>query len=119
MRKICEQCLAAFIDRTPNHLRIYCDKHSTRSAKHLRNRRRIKELIFKILGGKKCRRCGFSDIRALQLDHVKGNGAAERRKFGVNWEGFYRFVLKHPEWYQILCANCNWIKRFENGEDGK
>jgi hypothetical protein len=21
--------------------------------------------------------------------------------------------------YQLLCANCNWIKRFENGEHGR
>jgi hypothetical protein len=25
-------------------------------------------------------------------------------------------VLKEIDRYQLLCANCNWIKRFENNE---
>ena len=73
--------------------------------------------------GDKCVRCGFNDPRALQLDHINGNGAADRRgRRGWNlWER-YRFIRDKPEearaQLQLLCANCNCIKRVENGEHG-
>lgn len=67
------------------------------------------------LGGK-CKRCGFADERALQIDHVHGDGNQERRE---NRQGkYYRKVIEAISTgkYQLLCANCNWIKRHENGE---
>jgi len=71
--------------------------------------------------GKVCRRCGFSDIRALQIDHVADNGAEERKSLGgQNFSGhrFYRWlkVQGWPEGYQTLCANCNAIKCVEARE---
>ena len=66
--------------------------------------------------GKKCVRCGFKDPRALQIDHVKGNGAQERRE--LKKQEFYEKVLTDTKGeYQLLCANCNLIKRIENHED--
>jgi hypothetical protein len=68
------------------------------------------------LGGK-CITCGFNDIRALQIDHVKGGGVREHRKLGAN--AVYRLVLLDTKGlFQCLCANCNWIKRRENNENG-
>src|SRR5687768_12623878 len=64
--------------------------------------------------GKKCGRCGFDDVRALQIDHVHGGGTKEVQ--GQNRIFVYRRALKNPEDYQLLCANCNWIKRDENQE---
>jgi RNase P subunit RPR2 len=29
---------------------------------------------------------------------------------------YYKLVAQTPSRYQVLCANCNWIKRFEMGE---
>ena len=62
--------------------------------------------------GCKCNRCGFSDARALQIDHVDGGGTHARitLKQRLNW------IVKnnYPENLQILCANCNCIKRMEN-----
>lgn len=61
---------------------------------------------------------GCIDSRCLQIDHVKSNGA-ELRKNASEWGTvFYRKVLKTipGEEYQLLCANCNWIKRAEKGE---
>lgn len=65
--------------------------------------------------GGKCVKCGFSDWRALQFDHVNGNGSTMNKKLGS-----YRnkYIRKHPKQYQLLCANCNWIKRFERHEYG-
>lgn len=69
--------------------------------------------IIKFLGGV-CVRCGFSDYRALQIDHKHGGGIHEHR--ALHRSAFYKRVREHPEDYQILCANCNWIKRWEENE---
>ena len=69
-----------------------------------------------ILGGR-CKRCGFDDIRALQIDHINGGGSKEIKEIGG-----YKIYLKiistknKDKDYQVLCANCNWIKRYENKE---
>lgn len=87
----------------------------------------IRMEIIHILGNK-CIHCGFSDWRALQIDHVKGHGAEHRRKYnshtfyhggGCNPQ-YYSFILRQIKLgskdFQLLCANCNWIKRYENNE---
>lgn len=67
--------------------------------------------------GNKCNKCGFTDIRALQIDHVFGNGKQEKKAIKNQWNKFYKEVLKdNTGKYQCLCANCNWIKKSENKE---
>ena len=61
--------------------------------------------------GNKCCKCGFADWRALQLDHKNGGGFKDVRSIARS-----RDVLRHPEKYQLLCANCNWIKKHEQKE---
>lgn len=63
--------------------------------------------------GNKCVRCGFSDLRAIQIDHVFGGGSQESRQGYVK---MYRKILNNSDGYQLLCANCNAIKRLENNE---
>lgn len=71
------------------------------------------------LGGK-CVRCGYSDIRALQIDHVNGGGCEELRLRGYDSHGYHKRVIEDTTGkYQLLCANCNWIKRYENKETRK
>lgn len=66
--------------------------------------------------GRKCVRCSFSDERALQVDHINGGGNKQRKT--LRWREMYREVLNSEpgKKYQLLCANCNWIKREENKE---
>ena len=81
-------------------------------------RARVKKAVYALLGDV-CVQCGFSDARALNIDHVNGGGSKEGSAIGT--DGIYRKILKmeHPEnEYQILCCNCNWIKRHEHGEVG-
>ena len=67
--------------------------------------------------GPVCVGCGFFDIRALNIDHVNGGGKKEARSFGGS---YYKKIRKKLEAgskdYQVLCANCNQIKRTENAE---
>ena len=81
---------------------------------------RVKRQLFD-LWGNKCKRCGFSDKRALQIDHIKGGGTQERREKKITtsqsfWAIVIKSVLEKENKYQLLCANCNWIKRVENKE---
>lgn len=86
-----------------------------------RYRDKLRKSIFNILGFK-CIKCGFSDIRALQIDHINGGGAKEQKTMNGN-KGVYRYYRDHPKEtkkkLQILCANCNWIKRHVNNENRK
>lgn len=61
-----------------------------------------------------CVGCGFSDDRALSLDHIDGGGRKET-KGGVS---FYCHLRNnnYPEGYQTLCMNCQFIKRVEKKE---
>lgn len=79
----------------------------SREAKH-----RLRQRLFDVYGTK-CVRCGFDDVRALTLDHVNNNGAAERAQLGER--GVYRRALL-PECradYRMLCMNCQFITRHE------
>lgn len=70
----------------------------------------VRERLLAMLGGK-CIECGYSDYRALQVDHINGGGTAERKsKRGTS---YYYHIIKRINSvdYQVLCANCNVIKR--------
>lgn len=78
----------------------------------------LREQVFDKLGHA-CARCQFSDKRALQIDHVFGGGNQEHSEIS-NPQKFLRKVLGDTQGlYQILCANCNWIKRAEQREERK
>lgn len=70
--------------------------------------------------GNKCVRCKNEDSRVLCIDHVNGGGSAERKKFGGNYYTAVRKkVLEGSTDYQLLCANCNLIKKLESKEGRK
>lgn len=76
-----------------------------------------KRKVYDLLG-RECVHCGFDDVRALQIDHINGGGTKDRK--GMSGLQFLNHVISiNGKGYQILCANCNWIKRYENGENKK
>lgn len=77
--------------------------------------RKLREQIFDLLG-RQCRNCDFADVRALQFDHLNGDGA-EHRKVRSGTANL-KWILENLEQMQVLCCNCNWIKRVENNEIG-
>src|SRR6267154_5684723 len=74
---------------------------------------RIRKAAIEFLGGN-CTQCGFSDVRALQIDHINGGGAVERRTKIKNNFSLVKDVFSSSGKYQLLCANCNVIKRVVN-----
>jgi hypothetical protein len=83
--------------------------------------KKLRQACLEILGGK-CAKCGFDDPRALQVDHSQGGGTEERARVNKNGKKYlqgvvtYRNVVGGKHGYQLLCANCNWIKKAEMGE---
>ncbi len=90
----------------------YYLKNKVKWKSYDKNRRiRCRRAVIELLGGK-CIICGFMDIRALQVDHVLGGGNKDRKTTG-RFTSFYilKELLNKSEKYQLLCANCNWIKK--------
>ncbi len=61
---------------------------------------------------------GCKNRLALQIDHVYDDGCLDRRTLKQSvayWTRVLRDVLSGSDRYQILCANCNWLKRYANG----
>lgn len=83
---------------------------------------RVRFKIIDLLGGK-CILCGFNDWRALQVDHKNGGGCKDRKNIAHSPSALQKKILESIERgedkYQLLCANCNWIKRYENYELNK
>lgn len=113
-------------EEKPIIFKKYLAKKRIDNRERGRNRYRIRRREILGLLGNKCVRCGFSDPRALQIDHVNGGGIGERRKF-FNSSGrlvyyqYLQYILEKikagSKDYQLLCANCNWIKRAEMREN--
>lgn len=76
--------------------------------------------MFARLGGAICVQCGFSDVRALQFDHIDGGGRQHRLSL-PSGTAYYRALKGMSDvdlrrMFQVLCANCNAIKREEREE---
>ena len=94
-------------------------KDSRREFNTRRNREKWRELKNKIFDkyGGKCVKCGIDDFRVLQIDHVNGGGRQEFKQYTTGYYQYYKRVLSDDTGkYQLLCANCNWIKRWEEVE---
>ncbi len=94
-----------------NHRYCQTNKGKAAGTRFQRDRR---QRVIAALGGK-CARCGFEDWRALQIDHMNGGGRRELKQIG--YKGIIKKVLRgETDGYQLLCSNCNWIKRYEKNE---
>lgn len=98
---------------------LFCKEYPERrlqSKEKTQQKLRVKVFTHYGHGKLACILCGFSDMRALTIDHINNNGAEERRKT-TQHAGivFYRWLQKSkfPEGYQTLCMNCQFIKNRE------
>lgn len=111
-------CLICRVCERNARNRYYTKHIETRSIvnamndRKLRTKKRTELLEFM---GNKCVKCGFNDPRALQIDHIDGGGTKESKKY-PSLSARYKLIYNHSEQYQLLCANCNAIKIWENSE---
>lgn len=107
------------------HHKRFRQRHKDRLNKKVKETTRLlKDKVYKKLGDKcsnpACQWLnadgtrGCTDRRCLQIDHVNGGGNKDRRGCYITW---YRKVFNDCSGaYQLICANCNWIKRAIRGE---
>lgn len=95
-----------------------CIKAHCKACQHIEQRERREVVLFQIFDklGRKCKHCGCRDKRVLQIDHINGGGRAEFESIGNPQRYLVQVLSDATGKYQILCANCNWIKRSENQE---
>lgn len=108
--------------KNPEQARQYHREWSKRNKQKIRDktnqeREHDKEYVFLALGNK-CFKCSLTDRRVLQVDHIDRN-LRKTTKFKRGGKGLYA-AIRRGEFplggFQLLCANCNWIKRVENKE---
>ena len=121
-------CLLIFFIRISNNLsRQLLTKQERLQRKrdnaHEWQRRQRTELV-EFLGGR-CQnsKClvvgGCRDLRCLHVDHKDGYGNEDRRRFKNNYTMYGYYNRNREEAVvklQLLCANCNYIKRHDNKE---
>jgi len=107
-----------------NKGKIYYSEHRNDMLKKSLKSQKIRKikLKFEIISHysnnkMECMKCGFKDMRALSIDHIHGGGRKHRKQLGII-SNFYEWLKKnnYPEGYQVLCMNCQFIKRLENKE---
>jgi len=65
--------------------------------------------------GAKCACCGESEQSFLTIDHINGDGAAQRRNARLTaGKNYYRYIIQQgfPDDLQLLCWNCNMSKHY-------
>ena len=101
-------------ERKKRRWREYTPEHRDKlRAEGRRYKWAIKQEVLTHYGNGKCAcvTCGYSDIRALTLDHISGGGHKERMTSGKGLERggvpFYRWLRSkgYPTGYQTLCMN--------------
>ena len=78
-------------------------------ANSIKAKRRNREFLIEYLNQNPCVDCGFSDVRALQFDHVKGiklNSVSNMAKNSVSIAKLQEEIEK----CEVRCANCHSIK---------
>ena len=87
----------------------------------LENLHKYREKIFSILGGKKCVECGFSDERALAFDHIHNDGNLDRNfnRNSISLPKYAKNIELTKNKLQVMCFNCNSIKRYISGDLSK
>lgn len=102
-------------------------RHREEYATDQRERaRRQRKATVALLGGKcansNCRHLnddgtlGCTDERLLQIDHPKKDGHIERKKMNITtvWRKVFESASRGENTYRLLCAQCNWLHRFED-----
>lgn len=121
---VCSVCGAAHKTTLPG---TYCTACRTAVSRRTKNaaydpvkrsaaREALKVETFNAYGGCFCACCGEVCISMLTLDHIAGDGAAQRRTDGVINSGAttWRWLRNrgYPDGFQVLCFSCNSSKHY-------
>lgn len=88
------------------------------NAGNTERRLAVRDSVYQAYGGYACACCGESERTFLSIDHINNDGAKHRRECNLRTgEQLYRWLARNgfPPGFQILCMNCQWGKRNNNG----
>ena len=100
-----------------------CELHCRKRADYLKLwRKDLRIQVIHAYGGPCCACCGELQLEFLSIDHINSDGAAHRKQISTttNMAG-YNFYLwlrrnNYPLGFQVLCMNCQYLKREEAHE---
>jgi hypothetical protein len=81
---------------------------------------KLRDEVLTVYGGI-CVMCGESHPAFLSVDHMNDDGALHRLSTGKG-RRFYQWLKKEgfpQEGFQLLCANCNWLKYVSHPSEEK
>jgi len=116
-RRVCKRCRHK--NQWPRHYAKNKDQILEKGKKRTKANK-LQVIDYYSNGTMKCNRCNMNDIRVLTLDHINGGGNAHRKQVGNST--YFRLIQQYKktnQWedgYQVLCMNCQFIKRCENNE---
>lgn len=88
------------------------------NAKNKERREAVRADVYAAYGGFRCACCGETEEAFLSIDHINNDGAEHRRNNRLQTgEQMHRWLKRngYPEGFQVLCMNCQWGKRNNNG----
>lgn len=115
----CKQCIRG--RTTKRRLALGDALKPTQQEANRKYRQGLRHDALMAYGGYKCACCGEAEERFLTLDHIENDGAADRLKIAGrrNAAGTHTYkwlrARGFPPGYQVLCMNCNFGKRMNNG----
>ena len=107
------KCKVAGCENTV-YTRGICNKH-----RHQHKTDIVRSGLFKILGGKKCVQCGYSNELALAFDHIYNDGHLDRKSKNYSMERYVNNPSLARDRLQVLCYNCNTIKEIGRARNKK
>lgn len=104
-------------------MRIYRKRHPMKVEEYKLKRQEQKRDVITYYGNGECAcvKCGEKRLPCLSIDHIDGGRHKHFKDFGIKSSTFYKWLIDNnfPEGFQTLCMNCQWVKRFEKGEESK
>lgn len=91
------------------YMRIYRQAHPDYKPNREDYKKRLRESAIEKLGCLICVNCGCQVKEILEINHIKGNGRQELKKY-QNYHSFFRAIINEKvniRDYNILCRVCN------------
>ena len=91
------------------YMESYRKEHPNYKPNRSDYQKKLREKAIEKLGGPKCANCGCNINEILEINHIKGNGRKERKKY-KNYHSFFRAIIKERVNigdYNVLCRVCN------------
>lgn len=125
----CARCINETLEASKIYRQRYANKLKARRqnnkdymqkyAKEYKLRLKIETLL--AYGGTTCNCCQETELKFLTLDHINNDGFKSRilingqRKYLESYDILRKQGFPNKENYQVLCMNCNFGKRLNNG----